>query len=245
VTHDDLPWLRGALVRMAHEEPVLAGRLLVGLLPAQSALLDEALEYDLTVRGLGTFAVTVGEQGATVVPIARRRSRRARDFHLSAEPAALAEMLAGRERPVGRFTRGARVRGRRGERVEVLRQAARGRLDLAAAARAGARLDPEPVLHAFAYVIHPGWTRGHRFTVAQEVVGEGCWYVAVADGAPIRVSGDAPPAGATATVSMSRATFDALLRREPSPAGERPKIRGDRTAVELLRAWTDRARALR
>jgi hypothetical protein len=50
-------------------------------------------------------------------------------------------------------------------------------------------------------------------------------------------SGRAPDA----VVTLTRPAFDALLRREPAPRGERPRIRGDRAAVALLKAWTDRA----
>ena len=66
------------------------------------------------------------------------------------------------------------------------------------------------------------------------------WNVIVRDGAPVAVErrGETPP---DATVSMSRAAFRHLLRGEPAPSGERPAVRGDRAAVALLRAWTERA----
>jgi hypothetical protein len=41
---------------------------------------------------------------------------------------------------------------------------------------------------------------------------------------------------------MSLAAFTHLLRGEAAPSGERPTVRGDRAAVALLRAWTERAR---
>jgi hypothetical protein len=40
---------------------------------------------------------------------------------------------------------------------------------------------------------------------------------------------------------MTRATYLHLLRGERAPSGERPAVRGDRAAVALLRAWTERA----
>lgn len=94
------------------------------------------------------------------------------------------------------------------------------------------------------YAIHPSWTRGHVFTVAQEVTGPGggTWLVTVADGAPVTVAPATPGAPAPdATVTLTRGAFDAHLRREPPPPGERPRVRGDRAAVALLKAWTDRA----
>jgi hypothetical protein len=241
---DDLPWLRGALVRMAREDPQLAGRLIVGLLPAQGPLIDDALEYDLTIRGLGTFAVSLWSGQAKIESVLRRRSRRRTAFHLAADPVVLAEILAGRKLEIGRFSRRCRVRGREVGRLEEVRLATHAPYALSGAARSGARLDPDPIFRAFPYAIHPGWTRGHSFCVAQEVRGEGEWFVSIADGAPVRVTTERPTEPPAATVSMSRTTFDLLLRREPPPPGGRPAIRGDRRAVELLRTWTDRAQGL-
>jgi hypothetical protein len=98
------------------------------------------------------------------------------------------------------------------------------------------------VFRTFAYAIHPAWTKGHTFTVAQEVTDPEPqrWHVVVRDGSPVAVErrAETPP---DATVSMSRAAFEHLLRGEPAPSGERPTVRGDRAAVALLRAWTERA----
>jgi len=41
---------------------------------------------------------------------------------------------------------------------------------------------------------------------------------------------------------MTRAAFERLLRDEPADPAERPLVRGDRAAVAILKAWTDRAR---
>ena len=82
----------------------------------------------------------------------------------------LAELLAGVDKRMGRWLGSVRVHGRR--RAAPRRCATRScgaDLDLAAAARAGADLDPDLVFRAFAYAIHPAWTSGHRFTVAQEI----------------------------------------------------------------------------
>ena len=62
------------------------------------------------------------------------------------------------------------------------------------AARAGARLDPELAYRTFAYAVHPSWTRGHTFTVAQAIVGDPpeTWYLQARDGAGLAVSATAP-----------------------------------------------------
>jgi hypothetical protein len=119
-----------------------------------------------------------------------------------------------------------------------------GTISLGDAARAGARLDPELVYRVLGYAVHPSWTRGHAFTIAQEITGDRpeTWYLTAADGAGVRVS-DTPPQPPSATVSMSRDAFDRLLRGEPVPPGRRPCVRGDHEAVAMMREWTERARA--
>jgi hypothetical protein len=155
----------------------------------------------------------------------------------------VAELLAGVEKRMGRWIGSVKIRGRR-RNAEALRAAlARADLDLAAAARAGADLDPDLVFRAFAYAIHPSWTKGHTFTVAQEIAGPRPvrWHVAVRDGKPVTVERRAPPDRPAAVVSMTPAAFSHLLRGETPPSGERPAIRGDRAAVALLKGWIDRA----
>ncbi len=109
-------------------------------------------------------------------------------------------------------------------------------------------LEPELVYRTLAYAVHPSWTRGHRFTIAQIVDGDGVggneiWYLTANDGAGLSVA--PTPRGHTtdASVSMTRAVFDRLLRGEPVASGERPIVRGDREAVALMTAWTRRAQA--
>jgi hypothetical protein len=237
----EYPWLRGALVKLAHDDPRAAARLLLGLVPVQRALVTPPLEYDLTIRDSGTFAISIAQQGATAKPLPGPRPRSQAAYHVSADAVTLAELLAGVHKRMGRWFGPIKVRGRR-RGAETLRDALVGaRLDLAAAARAGAELDPELVFRAFAYAIHPAWTKGHRFTVAQEIADPSPqrWHIVVRDGAPVAVERRAQ--APDAVVTMTRAAYLHLLRGEPAPRGERPAIRGDRAAVALLRAWTERA----
>ncbi len=82
------------------------------------------------------------------------------------------------------------------------------------------------------------------FTVAQEItdLGPRAWYVTARDGVRLSVVEHKAGAAADATVTMSRAAFDRLLKGEPATPGDLPVIRGDRTAVAALRRWTDLAR---
>ena len=220
--------LRLALVGLAAEDPVAAGTLLTGLLPAQGAVIDETLTYDLTVRGIGTFAVFVADGAVRVQRTSRPRGRGAAAFHLAADPLALAELLAGDAQKVRRFGRAARYSGRR-KRLRRLAALPEARLSLADAVRAGARLEPWLVYRALPFAIPPEWTRGHVFTVAQEIVelAPRAWYITARDGVPLRVIEYASGAAADATVTMTRAAFDRLLRGEPMAEGERPVVRGD------------------
>lgn len=232
--------LRRALVAFARHDPLMAGRLLISLLPAQGAVLEQPLSYDLTVRGLGTFAVSVRERRADVRRVPRPRRRGQAAFHLRVEAVALAELLAGERARIGRFRGAARANRRR--RTVELAPLASTRISLADAVRAGARLDPELVYAVLPFAVEPEWTRGHSFTVAQEVA-DRTWFVTARDGAGLAVSEHPPVEHPDATVTLTYAAFTALLRGEPPD--ERPTVRGDRAAVAALKDWTERARGIR
>ena len=232
-----------ALVALSHADAGAAGALLVGLLPAQGAVIEGSLTYDLTVRGIGTFGVFVEDGSARVVRLSRKRPRNQALFHLAGDPSTLAELLAGERTKLTRFRRQGRVTGRR-KRARELAPLVEARLSLAEAVKAGARVEPGLVYRALPYVIEPEWTKGHHFTVAQRIVelDPQSWHITVRDGFPLRVVEHASEAPADATVTMSRAAFERLLKDEPQPPGDRPRIRGDREAVAALKRWIDLAR---
>jgi hypothetical protein len=235
--------LRRALVRLAEDDRDAAARLLASLLPGQAAVVAEPLSYDLTIRGLGTFAVTLADGAGRAEPIERRRPRREAAFHLEAGPRTLAELLAGEPHRIGRFSGPARLRGRR-RRLRALRPVVDAPLTLAQAVRAGATVEPGLAWRTLAVAVRPAWTRGMHFTLAQVIAGPDAetWFITARDGAGLAVTSGPPPQPPAATVSMSPAAFDRLLRDEPHPHGDRPAIRGDRAAVAALLALADRAR---
>jgi hypothetical protein len=240
----DYPRLRGAIVKLAHDDPAAAGRLLAALLPAQAAALPAPVDYDVTIAEVGTFSVKVDSRGrARVNARPEPRGRPHADFHLSADALTFAELLAGVEHRIGRWRGPARFTGSR-RKLDVLRSLPATAIGLAEAARAGAALEPSLVYRTLSYAVHPSWTKGERFTLAQEIAGERpeTWYLSARDGAGMTVSAQPPEEGVEATVSMSRATFGLMLRDEAVPSGARPVVRGDLRVVELLRAWMDRAR---
>jgi hypothetical protein len=237
----DYPLLRGALVKLAHDDAATAAALLVALLPAQGAVIEGPLAYDLTIREAGTFAVAIAGGRASAEQIDFPRPRGVAAFHLTADAVILSELLAGVEHRVGRFFGPARFRGRK-RRLRELQALPPAGATLTEAARAGARLDPALVYRLLTYAVHPTWTRGHDFTIAQAITGAPpeTWYLTAADGAGVSVSGTAPDREPDATVTMSRETFDRLLRQEPVGSDQRPVVHGDHSAVAAMHAWTER-----
>src|SRR6185436_11136124 len=136
---------------------------------------------------------------------------------------------------IGRWRGPARFTGSR-RKLDVLRSLPATSVSLTDAARAGAELEPALVYRTLSYAVHPSWTRGERFTLAQEITGERpeTWYLSARDGAGMTISADPPEDGVEATVSMSRRTFGLMLREEPV-------VRGDRRVVALVKSWMDRA----
>jgi hypothetical protein len=237
------PWLRGALVKLAHDDPQAAGKVIAGLLPVQAAIVQGPVDYDITIAEVGTFAVTVAGGRAYVKDLEQPRGRREAEFHLSADPLTLAELIAGVPHKIGRFRGAARVSGRK-RRLKPLKAIPAATLSLAEAARAGARLEPALIFRTFPYVIHAAWSRDHSFTVAQRITSDppATWYVTVGHGG-VRILTAPPEDGADATVTMTPEGFSHLLRGEPTPPGHRPIVRGDREVVALLKSWLDRAQA--
>ena len=238
----DYPRLRGAIVKLAHDDPAAAGLLLAALLPAQAAALAAPLDYDITIAEAGTFAVKLDARGARVHARPEPRGRPHADFHLSADALTFAELLAGVDHRIGRWRGPARFSGSR-RKLDVLRALPATSISLSEAARAGAALEPSLVYRTLSYAVHPSWTRGERFTLAQEITGERpeTWYLSARDGAGMTVSASPPEEGVEATVSMARKTFGLMLRGEDVPSGARPTVRGELRVVDLVRAWMDRA----
>ena len=192
-------------------------------------MLEDAPSYDLTVRGVGTFAVT-GARTCAASP--RPRSRDQARFHLRGDAAVLAELLAGEERRIGRFAARRAGAGAAARAPRSPRCAGAG-LRWRTRCRAGARLEPALVYRALPFAIAPEWTRGHVFTVAQEIVELG-----PAPGTSRRATACASPSSSTprggaadATVTMSRRRSTRLLRGEPAPRATSRPSAGDRAAV--------------
>src|SRR3954469_19665366 len=174
--------------RMAKEDPQLAARLFLQMLPAVAQRLSGPLAYDINIDDLGTWHVAVdGNGGAAQVVLV---TNGATDFELHADAAGVAALAAGRS-PLRLMMSGRlKLTGKR-RRALKLRALANGpEPTIADALNAGAELDADAIYRALPYLVDPDWTRGHSFTLVHEVEGAGVWSVRVDDGQPLAVAGD-------------------------------------------------------
>jgi ribonucleoside-diphosphate reductase beta chain len=228
---------------MASEDPELAARLLVQVLPAAAADLKGPLRYGLSIDGFGTFHVEVNGGPAQVRPAAESAGQPL-DFVIEADAKTLAELGAGGGLLPALASRRLRVKGNR-RKAMALRKLSPD-AGLRDAAKAGVLIDPDAVHRSLAYVIDGEWTRGHSFCVSYELTGEGggTWYVHVDDGT-VRVDTNAPAAGPDSIVRLSVEDWRRLLAEELTPAQamyeSRTEVLGDLYAVTLLGRWIDRA----
>jgi ribonucleoside-diphosphate reductase beta chain len=149
----------------------------------------------------------------------------------------------------------------RSERREIPRRRLLGAAGMREAASHGIPVDPNLAYRALAHAIDPRWTRGHRFSVAYELSGEGGgrWVIGVDDGSvrvdalsnglpdayPDRGSDGEPDASIDATVRMSVETWRRVLAGELTPAQSMQQqlvtVEGQMTPVTQLGRWIDRA----
>lgn len=238
----DYPPLRGALVKLAHDDPAGAAELIVGLLPAQWRAFDRPLDYDLTIGDGPTYRVDVTVGNATVTEVPAARARGEADFHLQADAVLLSELIAG----VAKFRLFSGPRSMWGRKAaRALSAIGKSGLTLTDVLRDGAVLDPALVLRCLEYAVPIAWTRGHDFVIEERIVGGGdrVVYVTSRDGRGLSVSSHRPPDEPTATIVLTRPAFDAMLLGETPPLDERPIVRGDHHAVDTLRDWASRVRA--
>jgi len=88
-----VPWLPAALTRMAYDEPEAAGRLALSLLPGQSAVVTERLNYDVELHGAGWYRVSVGDGASEIVSMEGPRPRVHADFRVQTDGAGLVAVL--------------------------------------------------------------------------------------------------------------------------------------------------------
>jgi ribonucleoside-diphosphate reductase beta chain len=231
-----------ALKQMAADEPELAARLFVQMLPALAQRLTGPLAYDLEIEGVGTWHVAVdGNGGGARV---NKGSNGSADFTIASDAAGIAA-LAARQSLLKLMASGKlRISGKRRRALKLRALADGPEPTIAGALAAGAELDADAIYRSLPYLIDPAWTRGHTFAVAYVIEDVGSWCVHVRDGQPLTVTADAP-ADAQATVVTDGATYRALASGEltPNVAMQRHLIdpQGDLHAITLLGRWIDRS----
>jgi hypothetical protein len=228
------PWLPAALKRLAAHDPETAGRIVVGMLPAQGLVTQRRLSYDLVLSDRGTVAVDVADGRAAVRALEGPRSPRQLDFRVLSDHAGLGRLLLTRRG----LRRRARVRGSR-RRLRELRRLAREPLALRDLAASGATLEPALALWLGALAIDSAATFGHRFTIAHAPLPGGppdAW-MRIQHGAPIAVLRTRPGEDPAVTVRCTRGALLALLTGMPVPAGQGAAVDGDIEALDRVRAW--------
>jgi ribonucleoside-diphosphate reductase beta chain len=236
-----------ALQRMSEADPELAARLIVQSLPAAAASLPADLSWRLAVEGLGAWTIT-GPINGGPANVERSNGAGSEDFAIETDARGLARLASGAS-PLGLILRRKlRLRGRRRKAIALRRlDSAAGPRELA---KLGGAVDPDLLYRSLEYAIDPEWTRGHRFVIAFEVLGEGggSWTIEVDDGKVSVRSGSAAQNGgpeADATLRLSIDTWMALLRGEISPSAAMQsglsRAEGALYPVTLFGRWVDRA----
>jgi ribonucleoside-diphosphate reductase beta chain len=234
---------RQALERVADHDPELAARLLLMTLPAAAAAIPATLAYELDVDGVGAYRVSVADGRARVDPASDGQPT---DFSISTDARSLVDLALGRQGPLGlALRRRLRIKGSR-RRALLLRRMSNGQPGAAEVLRAGGKLDPDLIYRALPYMVDPAWTRGHRFTVAYQLTGEGGgrWYVEARDGERLRVGRDEPER-VDAVARLSYETYQRLAAGELTPSqamrDRLTDVEGEIYPVTLLGRWIDRA----
>ncbi len=231
-------WLLRTLRALAKDDPAVAGRVALGLLPAQRLASVDPLTYDVLLSDAGSFHVTAGETGARVVRARQPRDPAESDFQLRGELATFARLLvAGPIRR--RLERGVAELGGSRKALASLLALIRTPYGLAELYAAGARLEPWLAFALIARMIDQRWTVGHRFTIAHRGP-DTSTYLRVPGGSRPWVSTSPPLGPVAATVVCDP---DELLAALATEGFDEATIRGRSEELELLRAWVARAQS--
>ncbi|MGI8580303.1 MAG: hypothetical protein ACR2K9_07135 [Solirubrobacteraceae bacterium] len=235
-------WLPAAIARLGEDEPAVAARLALRLLPALGMVAEEPVTFTFELDGVEPVSVDAAPGRAAVVAGNQPASGRKPEFRLAGSPEAVGRLLLAPSvrtwlLPPGR----PRLRGRR-KRAEVLRALVRAPNGFAELARVGVELDPELAYTLLARAIVPAWTAGHTFTIQHETTGSrgSRAFLSIRDGQAPRVSRAAPEGRAAATVACTPGALLPLLAGARLPEGERASIRGEAGAVALVQGWIAR-----
>jgi ribonucleoside-diphosphate reductase beta chain len=232
-----------AMRRMAEAEPELGARLIVMSLPAAAATLPAGLSYRLELEDVGAWRVSANGDHADVSEAVPGSELNGESFAITTDPSTLARLAGGANPLPALIRRRLRLRGKRRKALALRRLAQdTGPRELA---RLGLPVDPDLLYRSLAYAIDPEWTRGHRFLLAYELVGEGggTWHVKVDDGEVTvgRGLGEEPDS----IVRLRVSDWRRLLAGEITPTDAMrlglTEVEGKIPPVTLMGRWIDRA----
>jgi ribonucleoside-diphosphate reductase beta chain len=228
---------------MSKEDPELAARLILHSLPAAAATLPAGLSYRLELEDVGAWRVSALGDRAEVTEAEAGGELNGDAFAIATDAGTLARLASGAN-PLPAMARGSlRIRGKRRKALALRRLSDdAGPRQIA---RLGLPVDADLLYRSLGFAIDPEWTRGHRFRVGYELVGEGggSWTIAVDDG-EVRVERGLV-AEPDAIVRIRYSDWMRLLAGELSPAEAMrtglTEIEGAVSPVTLLGRWIDRA----
>jgi ribonucleoside-diphosphate reductase beta chain len=232
-----------AMRRMAEAEPELGARLIVMSLPAAAATLPAGLSYRLELEDVGAWRVSANGDHADVSEAVPGSELKGESFAITTDPTTLSRLAGGANPLPALIRRRLRLRGKRRKALALRRLAQdAGPRELA---RLGLPVDPDLLYRSLAYLIDPEWTRGHRFRLAYELVGEGggSWHVDVDDGKITvgRGLGEEPDS----IVRLRVSDWRRLLSGEITPTDAMrlglTEVDGKIPPVTLMGRWIDRA----
>jgi ribonucleoside-diphosphate reductase beta chain len=231
---------------MADAEPDLAARLVLQSLPAAAATLPDGLSYRLELADLGAWRVEANGAHAEVTETKAGAELDGDAFAISTDARTLARLASGAS-PIPPMVRGRlRLRGKRRKAIALRRlsqDAGPRRL-----AKLGLPVDPDLLYRSLPYAIDPEWTRGERFRIGYELVGDGggAWTIVVDDGTVRCEPGLSDDTDAIVRLRLS--DWNRLLSGEITPSESMrlglTEIEGQVPPVTLLGRWMDRAEGL-
>jgi hypothetical protein len=240
-------WMAQVFRALTDRDAVAAGRLALGLLPAQHLVHPHPVAYDLVLEDLGCVRISVvgGEQNLgnrTRVELADSpRARGDVRFQVLGDRSSLAHLLAaGRvRRALGRGL--ARVKGDR-RALTALTDLVRAALTVEELRAAGVRLEPSLALSVVALMVDPSWTKGERFTIAHQDPGAPApsAYLHVRDGSAPTVTDSALRGPVSATIICPA---DSLLPVLGGASAADLTVRGEERPLTLVQTWCKRAQS--
>lgn len=231
-------WMVPAFRRLYDDNPVVAGRLVVDLLPAVANDLGREELIDFAIDEVGAYRLTSHMSSGSVASWRAGSSRKA-DLALAGSALELSPFAlggVGRRRP-----KGVAFSGKRRVLWKLLR--ARRKLvsvnDIQAA-----RVVPGlgNFLALLAANVQPEWVGDDQIVIgfATTGAGAGTWFVRSDENGKLEVTSGLSASDAVVTVAPE-AILPLLAGGEPSIAGQPPTVRGDASKALLMLSWFDRA----